>query len=1021
MIKAKIQFFFISICLLGYAGLSAQPAQKLLAQVASYDSGDYDDLRETFTLVQHPTGLLFMAASTGIISFDGQRWKTTSLPNHNAVYALAIRGDTLWVGGSNELGYAMADRTGNLHYHSLIEQLPEADRQVGIVRDVYPTAHGHYFRTKTHLLRWDGQRFRVWLPKEAFDRSFWLRDTLYIQHRNEDLMKMVSDSLVVAGDESFWGKRIFSMLPYRGDTLLVAARHQGLFKWTGDALIPWQTASDELLRSASVYRGITLPDGSYAFGTYGAGLVRMDRSGHLMDVVDRDAGLQGEIIRDMFVDQAQGIWVALHTGVARIGLMAPIRWLAEGKDTPKGLEIITRHEGRWFRAGSGGLYMLDSETFEVGQKIEEVTRAVTRLKSWGKDLLIGSNNGLFAMREGKVRLIAPANRPILTKDQRDTTLCWMATDRHLFALRQTENGISTSPLLYEAPARILHMAQTPKGDWLLAPTAGLFLLKQTSNPATGFPAILSVDLLDSTHHASPGRYILKSALGQVWALPALTDRWDLQKLWRFDAESHQLVKDSAIQQLSGFHDEALTLWDKNESGTRLLLESYHPPSEAWTYSLAALGPGQQWQVTRGLFNPVDIDIINTAAIWIDTPNDACWMGRLDGRIAKIDLAFSNHLPEKTPPILEVLGPKDSLMHFSGLSSLQSSLVLPFAQNRVLFQFSLPQYENPAAHLYQWKLAGFDQEWSAWTQETNKEYAYLPAGRYVFRLRAMNSKYEQMPEMTATIEVLPPWYATVWAWVVYLLGGVGLMVFGVRWRTRQLQREKEKLEQIITERTHEIAAQAEKLKEMDQVKSRFFANISHEFRTPLTLIIGPANRLLRRLLPGETQAPSERELAEEMGHIQQNAHHLLGLVNQLLDLSKLETGSLKLALKDGDIHAFLRGVAAAFTSYAEYKDIDYQVHISDEPRWLRYDPDRLATMIQNLLGNAFKFTPEGGWVQFEVHSIEPSNVEGGRHSNLELRTCLSPYPTRVLVSLNRTFRIFLSDFFRRTHLDIRGVG
>ncbi|RMG54212.1 MAG: response regulator, partial [Bacteroidetes bacterium] len=186
-------------------------------------------------------------------------------------------------------------------------------------------------------------------------------------------------------------------------------------------------------------------------------------------------------------------------------------------------------------------------------------------------------------------------------------------------------------------------------------------------------------------------------------------------------------------------------------------------------------------------------------------------------------------------------------------------------------------------------------------------------------------------------------------LLLLLGGGGYLVL------RQRQRHREREAQLALDQQR---LEAENLREMDALKSRFFANISHEFRTPLTLLLGP----LRQMQAGKLQGPVQTYLEMML----RNGERLLLLINQLLDLSRLEAGRMSLQLSRGDIHAFLRTVAAQFDSWAESKHIRWHVHIPSRPLETAFDPDKLEKVLSNLLANAFKFTPEEGdvWLRVE---------------------------------------------------------
>ena len=151
-------------------------------------------------------------------------------------------------------------------------------------------------------------------------------------------------------------------------------------------------------------------------------------------------------------------------------------------------------------------------------------------------------------------------------------------------------------------------------------------------------------------------------------------------------------------------------------------------------------------------------------------------------------------------------------------------------------------------------------------------------------------------------------------------------------------------------------------ETDKIKSRFFANISHEFRTPLTLILGPAEKIISN---------TSDDIIKDANIIKRNSRRLLQLINQLLDLSKLESGKLKLEASKGNIVSFVKGVALSFESLAESKDITLKLLPEKEFIELYFDREKMMKILTNILSNAFKFTPEEGMITVSINTKPPS--------------------------------------------------
>jgi signal transduction histidine kinase/ligand-binding sensor domain-containing protein/DNA-binding response OmpR family regulator len=274
--------------------------------------------------------------------------------------------------------------------------------------------------------------------------------------------------------------------------------------------------------------------------------------------------------------------------------------------------------------------------------------------------------------------------------------------------------------------------------------------------------------------------------------------------------------------------------------------------------------------------------------------------------------------------------------------------LPYDENILSFDFVALNYNAPEKNQHIYMLEGVDKDWVYTNDLRVARYTNLSPGEYTFRVKASNNDGVWNEEgASLQLTILPPWWQTIGAYFLYGLMGIGLL-FGLRQYTVKRERLK-----------HELNLQrmeAEKMHTVDQMKSRFFANISHEFRTPLTLILGPLDKYIRQ---SEADSP-ERQTFQMM---RRNARRLLHLINQLLDLSKLEAGRMQLNPSPQPIQSFLQPIGMSFSALAERKQITYHFRYPKENLVLYFDADKLEKIITNLLSNAFKFTPAGEEIIF----------------------------------------------------------
>ncbi|MCB0543273.1 MAG: helix-turn-helix domain-containing protein [Saprospiraceae bacterium] len=265
-----------------------------------------------------------------------------------------------------------------------------------------------------------------------------------------------------------------------------------------------------------------------------------------------------------------------------------------------------------------------------------------------------------------------------------------------------------------------------------------------------------------------------------------------------------------------------------------------------------------------------------------------------------------------------------------------------------FEYALTDFRNPQEISYSYKMDGFEDHWSAPSKFNFIRFSRLPSGRYVFRVKARDSRGRWHPhELAINVIVHPPWWATWWAWLWYALlaGSVAYGVFSFYRRRWNLQNEL-KLEQ----------AEALRLKELDAFKTRLYTNLTHEFRIPLTVILGMA---------GQIRSEPQKYLDEGTRLIETNGKNLLHLINQLLDLSKLENNAFQLHLQRGDIVPYLRYVTESFQTYANHKNLSLRFFTTLESMEMDYDPEQIKQVLTNLISNAVKFTPSGGEVSVRV--------------------------------------------------------
>jgi signal transduction histidine kinase/ligand-binding sensor domain-containing protein/DNA-binding response OmpR family regulator len=282
------------------------------------------------------------------------------------------------------------------------------------------------------------------------------------------------------------------------------------------------------------------------------------------------------------------------------------------------------------------------------------------------------------------------------------------------------------------------------------------------------------------------------------------------------------------------------------------------------------------------------------------------------------------------------------------------IILKYNDNVFSIEFVALNFFHPEKSEYKYKLDGFNKDWLTTDGKQRKvTYTNLDPGTYTFYVQASNSDGIWNEEgAKLQISILPPFWRSGIAFIIYIA-----VILGALLLSRQLILARERLKYKIEKERQD----AQQLHELDMMKIKFITNVSHEFRTPLSLILTPLEKLLKGAVDSEHR--------KQYLMIHRNARRLLNLVNQLLDFRRLEVQEVKLNLSEGDIVSFVRDAAYSFTDLSEKKHIDFSFHTDLIALEAMFDKDKLEKILFNLLSNAFKFTPLEGRVEVNMSLLE----------------------------------------------------
>ena len=873
----------------------------------------------------------------GLVRYDGTFTRFDDANGLSSNYVTALYEDpagVLWIGTYG--GGLMAYEAGELRTYTAEDGLP-GEFISSIMRD----ARGDLFvGTEAGIVRLDAERF---VPDERPGAPTGLISTLYSAPDGR-LWAATREAGLFALEQNTWSDRssaiglgeayVSALLTDTEGSLWLAATGGRLYRLRDNAFEPF-TSEDAIGTNdlTSLYQD---REGSLWIGSRYRGLHRL-RSGKFTPF-GMPEGLPSDRAHSIYEAPDGALWFGTHAGVAR--------QLADGR--------IER-----FNTANG----LGSD--EVLSVIGDV----------GGDVWMGSyGGGLTRWRDGRLTHFTTeqglVSNNIFALFMDRSGFLWVGTDA---GVSRFSEGVFTSLTSADGLSSdfITAFAQAPDGSvWIGTYDAGVN--RYAEGVVTPF----------STTNGLTNDTVLSLYADTAGALWIGTYGGGLNR-WR-DGALH-----AATQRQGLFNDNVFVILEDDEE--RLWMTCNKGVFRIDKADFDRLATGDTTAIASVVFDRSD-GLRNAEGLGGQQP--AGWRTR-DGRLWFTTVAGAVYIDPADIPINPIPPP----IAITGLDldeqpyPIAPPVTLSPGAHKLRFAFTAPSLVNPHRVLFQYRLAGADEAWSEPSPRREAFYTNLPPGDYALEVIARNDDgiWNHQPA-TLSLYLEPYFYQTLWFKLLCLAGLVGLAFTGYRVRIRQMQARQDELERTVEERTHDlrlekelteqaktvIEAQADKLRELDRFKTRFFANLSHEFRTPLTMIIGP----LENLISGAYGTVSVA--AVRQGQIMlRNAQRLLRLINQLLDLSKLEAGKMELRSRERNIVPFVEGIVYSCIPLAETKKIALTFTSNVEKASLHFEPDKLEKVFFNLLSNALKFTPAEGTIDVVVTDL-PEPRDGMPEGAVEVR-------------------------------------
>lgn len=940
----------------------------------NYTTGDFEQYPQNWTILQDKRGVVYSANNYGLLEFDGANWRLLLIPGYPNIRVRSIALDedgTLYAGGQDEIGFFTMGPVGPQKYTSLTDRLTNTQKRFYKVWQIKIVPDGVFFRTTHFLFRWRPrtQELNVWETnkKNPFGKSFACGGTLFIRVGKTGLKKVSGDRLeLVPGGGFFKDKAIYMIVPYgKGEIFLIGTRGSGFYLYDGVSTIPFPIESWDYIKRKKLSNGLRLSNRDIALATLEGGLVIIDEKGKTKHIFDKTSGLQDVCVRHIYEGFSGNLWLALNDGVGKIEYGSPFSFYDERLNLEGQVLTVVWHDDTLYAGTNYGLYNLAPDG--RFHPIEGVPRNCFSLCPTGGVLMAATGRGVYAVANNKIRqwiLNVPSYR--LLQSKKDPNRIWVGTDRGLISIYQDgkRRQWEKEHTFKRYNRKIETIVEDSNGNLWLGLSSGGVLRVDVVCGSTGRNP--EIEPYNADHGLPGGEIKVFKAAGHVMFTS------QAEGIYRFHEKEKRFVPDASLGEMFAGGGKGVFYIAEGRDNHIWL------HSRGRNYELTPI-PGGGFKIDPTPLLRIPQGQVN--AIYPGPGGNVVWIAGNKG-ITRYEWQNTKNYRQGFSTLIREVVINGARQFYNGGSrsyetgGSNTPPEIQFKDRNLQFRVAAAFFEGTSRTRFRYFLEGYDDDWSDWTNKAWKDYTNLGAGDYTFRAQARNVYMHLGKEAAYRFKVLPPWYQTWWALTLYaLLAFLGLYLV-VRWRSGKLEKEKQKLEQVVEERTREIHQktrqletqtlqlkdQAQKLQEMAEVKSRFFANISHEFRTPLTLIMGPLEQILH------DYRDKDGSLTKKARLMLRNSQRLFTLINRLLDLSKLDSGKMQLHAVRQNIVPFLKGMVASFDMMANQNDLDLTFQAGEEDITLYFDTEKLEDVLCNLLVNAVKFTPAGGLVTVAVKQV-----------------------------------------------------
>lgn len=922
-----------------------------LPEITNFSSQDYRAHQQNHVGIQLENGVLAFANQNGLLLYDGRQWQLhDELRDHN-IQSLIEHNGRIYVGGINSFGFYEPDVESEVRYVDLSEYVTPFSEECFEINSIYPFGNGLILAGQEIIIYYsdglfsDARHILCERSGQVNENNIFRYDgLLYMACSGSEIyrLRVVEGELIRSRYELFSLPDIsdVSVIKLSTNQLLVSTDRE-LFIYKDGGIRQFLPSTQFDLNSITAAKRV---DNKLAISVRFEGLYVFRDDGELLYHLTTKEGLQSDIHTNFFKDEMGNLWISSFNGIDKIDI-------SSGKllvDDRHGLltDVLTMNviNGHYFMGLQNGLYVLPASSNDrTFRKITERSYFFTEIKKLEKGVVALSNESLWYVDENLVA------RKVLDVALRNIHVLKTDSGFRIIGLRNM-GWVDISVNTNEDRFEVIQKGSNIRGNFKQFISAEPYLWAVTHDGflfQMRFSEQLSLELINLYRYISDEENRIYSAF-------ALEDTLRISgREGYYTLQSGRFEPDVVLNKILG----DISIHDAHVANESMIAFRYRKKSDDFYKTGRLFKSDGNWKLDINSFASLQSEAKNF--VFVD-PDTSVWVSTVGSAIrfeSSSFQAYQQNISPVTPAVRFIKNyTTDSLLY--SIFSPSDFLKLDSDTRNIRVDYFSGQYRAPRNIEFQTRLVGLQEGWTEWRPGKVRVYTNLNSGSYEFQLRS-KSENGQISEMfTLPITIAPPWYQSTIAYISYSILFILLIYYGVLYLSNASKRREADLEEQIRKRTSELEdkklklqKQAEELQFINNQRTQFFNNISHEFRTPLTLIMAPLQRVLER--EGLDQ---EDKQGLEVAH--RNAMRLRSLTNQMLDITKVQSGKSLFNPEDIEIKQLIMNIANRFVFKAKQEKKDFGYRFPEHDLRGNYDAEKMDIIISNLLSNAFKFSKSG---------------------------------------------------------------